>query len=158
MRTILAEVVRFFVRSKHGMWVAVVGTTILLGLFNYLLSSWSLGVHSPEVHSALQATIVGLGAGFTVWLFLAGLAERRRDLEDEMRRVAELNLSVRNSLELIVLVHHEAKDGEHKRMVMECTAQIDRTLRELFPVISEKIGSETAKGTGRRRNWLDRTS
>lgn len=161
MRTILAEVVRFLVRSRRGRCGAVAGATILFGLFDYIVASWVLRAKlAPELHFALQASIVGLGAGLTVWLILAGAAERRRILEDELRRVAELNLSVRNSLELIVLAHHDATDREHKKMVTDCTEQIDRTLRELFPVISDsRIGDGRAKRKRHGRgSQLDRAS
>lgn len=159
MRTILAEVVRYLVRSRRGRWCAVICAAILFGLFDFIVANWTLRAGlAPELHFALQTSIVGLGAGFTVWLILTGAAERRRVLEDEIRRVAELNLSVRNSLELIVLVHHDAADHEHKKMVLDCTAQIDRTLRDLFPVISDpgiEGGSLKGKRSGRE---LDRAS
>lgn len=163
MRSMLAEVVRFLVRSRTGRWCAIVGTTVLFGLFDFVVSSWCIRTRLvPELHSALHAGIAGLGAGFAVLLLLIGATERRRMVEDQMRRVAELNLSVRNSLELIVLVHHEAtEDAEHKKMVLDCTEQIDRTLRELFPVIAAaKIGNGSAKKKrpGRSRNRLDRAS
>jgi hypothetical protein len=51
-------------------------------------------------------------------------------------RIAELNHSVRNSLEVIVLAHYSEADLEHKGIVLECTDRIDQKLRELFPAIA----------------------
>jgi hypothetical protein len=127
---------------------AVVGATSLFGLFEYLVSSWCLEAKlNPTLHAGLQASIVGLGAGLAFWLVLAGLAERRKLLADELCRVAELNHAVRNSLEVIVLAHHAPLDcDDHKIMVLECTDRIDKKLKELFPVVGRRAPESLTPG------------
>lgn len=136
MRAFLATVLSFFLQSRMRLWLAVLGITTLFGLFEFGVSRWFIGVKAPpNIHAASQALIVGLGAGIALWLVFLGLMDRRRLVEDELRRVAALNHIVRNSLEVIVLAHYSEADCEHKMMVLECTNRIDRTLKELFPDI-----------------------
>jgi hypothetical protein len=109
--------------------------TLLFGLFQFAVSRWLIAVHlSPNLHCVVQASIVALGAGFALWLILLGMMRRRRMMEDELRRVAELNHTLRNVLEIIVLAHYAVSDSEHKTMMMECANRIDQKLKELFPV------------------------
>ncbi|HVJ05990.1 MAG TPA: hypothetical protein VM578_09990 [Candidatus Saccharimonadales bacterium] len=117
----------------------MVTTAILFGLFEFAVSRWFIGVNiSPNLHAALQASIVGIGAGASLLLLLLGIIERRKIVADELHRVAELNHAVRNSLELIMLAHYGEKDCEHKTIVLECTNRIDQTLKRLFPAIAKK--------------------
>lgn len=142
MRAFLARVLVFFLQSRHHLWLGVASVAILFGFFEFAVSRWFIGVNiSPNLHATLQAAIVGLGAGVALWLVLLGMIDRRRILSDELRRVAELNHIVRNSLEVIVLAHHSA-DCDHKIMVLECTDRIDKTLKELFPAIGEPVRPE----------------
>jgi hypothetical protein len=138
MRAVLVNILLFFLQSRRRVWCASIGAAVLFGLFEFAVSRWLIGVHiTPNLHSALQATVVGLGAGFALWLILLGLIDRRRIVADELKRVAELNHCVRNSLELIVLAHYSETNHDHKAMMLECTNQIDQKLRELFPVIGK---------------------
>ena len=157
MRAILAATLLFFVQSRFRVWCAVIGATVLFGCFEFAVSRWLLEFHiAPDLHSGLQAAVVGLGAGLSLWLFLLGVIDRRRMVADELHRVAELNHSVRNSLELIVLAHHSELDHEHKRMVLECTERIDQTLRDLFPAIMK---TETPRrNVGRDRETMESKS
>ena len=82
----------------------------------------------------MVGAVVGLGAGLAFWIILAVLRIRRMHLADEMHRLAELNHTVSNSLNLIVLAHHSADDA-HKKLILESTARIDEKLKELFPVV-----------------------
>jgi hypothetical protein len=114
--------------------------TVLFGLFGYAVDSTMTGLEVPyKIHAGMVGAIVGLGAGLTFWMLLEGLRERRILLADEIQRLAELNHTVRNSLNLIALAHHTA-DEAHKQLVLESGARIDEKLRELFPVVgtSEK--------------------
>jgi hypothetical protein len=133
MQGILARAVAIILRI--GIRPAVTGAALLFGLSEYELSHWLLDIHSPvDLDCFLQAVIVALGAGLALWLILRGLINQRRLMEDELRRVAELNHHLRNALEVIVLAHHSAADREHQAMVLECVNRIDQKLRELFPV------------------------
>jgi hypothetical protein len=138
MRAFLARVLLYIVQSRLRLWLAVITNAVLLGLFEFAVSRWFIGVNiSPNLHAALQAAIAGSGAGFALWLVLLGVIDRRRIVADELRRVAELNHTIRNSLEVIVLAHYTAADCEHKMMVLECTNRIDQTLKKLFPGIGK---------------------
>ncbi len=134
MRAIITRTVDFILRDRLGIWFAVVAGTLLFGLFEFAVSAWLLELRIPaSLHCSIHAVIVALGAGFSLWLILNGIVDRQRMREDELRRVAELNHTLRNALEIIVLSHHSATDYEHKAMVLECTNRIDRKMRELFP-------------------------
>jgi hypothetical protein len=52
---------------------------------------------------------------------------------EEIRKVAELNHCLRNSMELIADAHYFEKDAEHKRMMLETVKTMDEKLRQLFP-------------------------
>jgi hypothetical protein len=138
MRTILATAALFFLQSRSRLWFAVIAASVLFGLFEFAVSSWLLGVNiAPNLHAALQASIVGLGAGFALWLILLGIIDRRRIVADELHRLAELNHTIRNYLEVMVLAHYTGADCEHKAMVLDCTNRIDQQLTKLFPVIGK---------------------
>lgn len=135
MRAILARAVAFILQSPLRIGLAVLSATFLIGLFEFAVARWLIEIHlSPNLHCAVQAATPALGAGFALWLILLGLMDRRRMIEDELRRVAELNHHLRNALEVIVLAHHSVADREHQAMVLECVKRIDQKLRELFPV------------------------
>jgi hypothetical protein len=109
--------------------------TVLFGLFGFAADAAMTRFKiSDDIHAGMVGAIVGLGAGLSFWILLAGLRERRIRLADEIHRLAELNHTVRNSLHQIVLAHYLA-DEEHKRLVLESTARIDEKLKELFPVV-----------------------
>ncbi len=130
----VTRAVAFILRSRLGTRVAVIATALLSGLFEFDLSRWLFGIHvPPNLHCAVQAAIVALGAGLALWLILRGMIARRRMVEDELCRVAELNHTLRNALEVIVLAHYSGTDYEHKTMVLDCTNKIDQKLKELFP-------------------------
>jgi len=135
MRAVLARVVLFVFQSSRGIWTAVIAASVLFAMFEFLVSRWLIRIKlDPNLHASLQACIVGLGAGVALWFVLLGISERRKFLADEVRRVAELNLTVRNSLELIVLSHYADAEHDHKSLILECTNRIDQKLSELFPV------------------------
>jgi hypothetical protein len=118
---------------RIGLSVAV--GTVLFGLLGFAADSTMTSLRIPDdIHAGMVGAIVGLGAGLAFWLLLAGLRERRIFLADEIHRLAELNHTVRNSLNLITLAHHSA-DEAHKKLILESTAHIDEKLRELFPVV-----------------------
>lgn len=135
MRGILARAVAFIVQSRRGIALAVTGATLLFGLFEFAVSRWLFEIHlPPNLHCAVHSAIVAIGAGFAFWVILIGVMDRRRMAADELRRVAELNHTLRNVLEVIVLAHYTVPDHEHKAMMLECAHRIDQKLKELFPV------------------------
>jgi hypothetical protein len=152
MRAFLARAVQSVLQSRRRIWIAVVGTGVFFCLFEFAVSQWLIRSKLPtNLHAALQAFIVGLGGGAAFWFVLLGMVERRKMLEDELRRLAELNHSVRNSLELILLANYSNVDRERKALVLECTSRIDQKLRELFPALRkdrQTTAGATQKGEG----------
>jgi hypothetical protein len=118
---------------RVGLSVAI--GTILFGLFGYSVDATLTDFKvADDIHAGLVGALMGLGVGLCFWMILAGLRQRRTYLADEIQRLTELNHTVRNSLHVIALAHHEG-DRVHTTMVLENTRRIDEKLRELFPVI-----------------------
>jgi len=139
MRVLLARAVQFILDTRKRVWSAVISAVVLFGLFEFLVARWFIGVNlPPDFHAALQACIVGVGAGTALWFVLVGMVERRSIVADELRRVAELNHAIRNALELIVLANYSDADRERSAIVLECTGRIDQTLKELFPALGRR--------------------
>jgi len=119
--------------SHPRIWLSVVAVTVLFGLFGFAADAAMVYLDVPhDVHAGLVGAVVGLGAGLCFWIVLAGVRERRARLADEIQRLAELNHTVRNSLEVITWAAH-VPDGQHRTIVLESTARIEEKLRELFP-------------------------
>ena len=113
---------------------AAVGT-ILFGALGYGVDAAMTSLKLADyLHAGIVGAIVGVGAGFGLWLLLAGLRQRRMHLADELRKINELNHIVRNSLHVIALAQHAENEG-HRTIVLESTARIEETLRQLFPVV-----------------------
>jgi hypothetical protein len=118
---------------RIGLSVAI--GTFLFGAFGFAVDRMMVYLAVPSnLHAWFHGVVVGLGAGMCLWIFLVGLRERRIRLADEIHRLAELNHTVRNSLNLIALALYTA-DEAHKTIILESTARIDEKLRELFPVV-----------------------
>ncbi len=119
---------------------SIAAAVVLFGTFDFLVDMLMVKLAVPPGHHAgVQATIMGVGAGGAIWLILLGNRERRRRVADELRRVAELNHTVRNSLEVIAHAHYLSGVGEdHKRMMDRAVCDIDAKLKELFPVLGAR--------------------
>lgn len=138
MRATLAPLLVAVLKSRLRLWSAIIAFAVLFGCFEFFVSRWLVGMNLPAIQKCiLLAMIVGVGAGFAVWLVFLGIIDRRRMVADELRRIAELNHSVRNSLEVIALAHYSAEDLEHKAMVLECTNRIDQKLKELYSAVAK---------------------
>lgn len=121
--------------SKLHIWLSVTAGTVLFGLFGYAVDAAMTSFEVPiDVHAGMVGAIVGLGAGLGFWMVLAGLRERQEHLAEEIQRVAELNHTIRNSLEVITWATY-VPDEQHKAAVLESTTRIEEKLRELFPVV-----------------------
>jgi hypothetical protein len=151
MQGMIARAISSVIRTRLRLWGLVCTIAVLFGLFDFAVSRWLLAVHiAPGLLCAIQAAIIGLVAGYALCLILLGYRERRRIVLDELRRVAELNHSVRNSLELISLANYaQSYCEQHRAIIVECTNRIDQTLKELFPMFGKtehrKKNSQSAK-------------
>jgi len=63
---------------------------------------------------------------------------------DDLRRIAQLNHEVRNALQVIVYGEYEsaATPTEHRTAILGSVEQIDKTLRQLFPVIGDRADDQ----------------
>jgi hypothetical protein len=89
----------------------------------------------PALHASILAIFVGTGAGFATFVMLLARREQRRMVQDELRRLAELNHRVRNSLQIIADAHYTAPHDVHRKMIMEAVTSMDDCLKQLFPVL-----------------------
>jgi two-component sensor histidine kinase len=121
---------------KRYIALTAISATILVGLFDYIIDS-EMSAHGLDIdfHAGLQGAIVGLGAGALLLVVLLGTRTRRQLVTEELRRLAELNHTVRNSLEVIIMAHHFQSEDAHNKIVLECTRKIDEKLKQLFPVV-----------------------
>ncbi len=71
-------------------------------------------------------------ATFLVMLILHGIIERRRQVIERLRVIAEINHQVRNALELIQLSAVTTENEGAVRIIGEGVQRIERTLRELL--------------------------
>lgn len=115
--------------------IAVVVVGVAVGLFNFGVDRALIELEiGPDLHSGVQAAIAGVGAAVaTLWILLA-IRERRRRIADELSRVAELNHTLRNALEVIIGSHYPPEE-QHNFMVLESAKRIDAKLKELFPAL-----------------------
>lgn len=110
------------------------GILVAFGLFDLFVDfALNLAGVSPALEAAVQAAIVGIGAGIVSYWLLAARRRRRMMVREELTRVAELNHHLRNSLQIIVGAHYIAKDEEHAKMMLETAQTIDQVLKRLFP-------------------------
>jgi hypothetical protein len=115
--------------------VVVLVIMVGLGLLAFVVDRVLLGFEiDRDLHSAVQAAIVGLGGAAAVWFILKSYETQRRMEREEIRKVAELNHTLRNSLETIADAHYFVADEEHKKMILETVKNMDEKLRQLFPV------------------------
>ena len=125
--------------SRRRIWLSAAIATVLFGLFGFAADSAMTRFNiADDVHAGMMGAVVGLGAGLSFLILLAGVGERRRLLVDEFHRLAELNHTVRNSLEAITFATR-IPDEQHRAIVLESTARIDEKLRELFPVVGVRV-------------------
>lgn len=84
---------------------------------------------------AIDSSVVGCAAAVVTWVLLRGNRERRLRVRRELERISELNHEVRNALQVISHSHFNARDDEHREMVLQSIDRIDLALRRLFPVV-----------------------
>ena len=135
--------------------VAVVVVGLAVGLFNFGVDQALIQFQiSPDLHSGVQAAIAGVGAAVATLLILLAIRERRRRIADELSRVAELNHTLRNALEVIIGSHYP-DDEQHNHMVLESARRIDAKLKELFPALGVERRGGKRFGAGGKHSTAD---
>jgi len=89
----------------------------------------------PALHAGILAAFVGIGSGLATMVLLLARRERRKLVQDELRRLAELNHRLRNGLQIIADAHYTEGNEGHRKMMMEAVASMDASLKQLFPAL-----------------------
>jgi hypothetical protein len=122
--------------SPVGFLGTVLFAAVLAAVTEFLVHELLTSLSAPEVvHAALDAALMGFATAVVVSFLLMAIRERHRRMLKEMERVAELNHSVRNALQVIVHSQYLSKGEQNAATVLESVQRIDITLRELFPAM-----------------------
>ena len=115
------------------------------GLLGYLLHIFVMRMNvSPQAQTGIESVLLCCAAALAPFLLLIAARERRRRVVDDLRRIAQLNHEVRNALQVIVYGEYEsaATPTEHRTAILGSVEQIDKTLRQLFPVIGDRTDDQ----------------
>lgn len=156
MRVAMDRAITWLVGSSLRIAIAT-GVAVLLTFGVKVAAIWLL-FHDAYRHEGLIFTdgiISGLLAGALVALLLGLVRARRRRLIDYVRRVAELNHHVRNSLQ--VIVYHAALaniPAEDVVQIEQAVKRVDAALNEVFPIIGQRGADfgEKLQAEGRPRS------
>jgi uncharacterized membrane protein len=113
------------------------------GLLGYIIHIFVMRMNvSPQAQTGIETTLLCCAAALAPFLLL--IAARERRVVDDLRRIAQLNHEVRNALQVIVYGEHEsaATPTEHRTAILGSVEQIDKTLRQLFPVIGDRTDDQ----------------
>ena len=125
---------------------AVVGVFALsAGLLGYIIHIFVMRMNvSTQAQTGIEAALLCCVAALAPLLLLIAARERRRRVVDDLRRIAQLNHEVRNALQVIVYGEYEsaATPAEHRTAILGSVEQIDKTLRQLFPVIGDRTDDQ----------------
>jgi hypothetical protein len=131
------RILLFVVRSR----LRIATVAILFGLSTFALEHV---VHLTLTRTHAQgsifadAVILGcLGALLALILLLAA-QDRHNRVQDDLRRIAELNHQVRNALQVIVYGEYSPHNADHRAAVLDGVERIEATLREMFPFVGER--------------------
>jgi predicted MarR family transcription regulator len=117
----------------------VAGCGVIAGVFEYAIHTAAESYNaSAFVHALVDASLVSVSASLVVLLVLLSARERRKRVLDDVRRIAELNHHVRNALQVVVHSQYVPPSNDQRKAVLESADRIEKTLRELFPVIGER--------------------
>lgn len=92
----------------------------------------------PSAQALANAVILGFFAAFFGLLVLTAARERHHKVQDDLRRIAELNHQVRNALQVIVYGEYSPDISQRRSAVLAGVEKIEGTLRELFPLVGER--------------------
>ena len=97
---------------------------------------------SPRYAGELLAVVIGLAFGIITFIEVQAVQQRRRKVFEYLRVVASLNHNVRNALQSIQYAAHLPTSSQNLHIINDSVRRIDETLRELFPAIDGKAGTE----------------
>jgi hypothetical protein len=119
----------------------IVAVSLAMGMCTFLAECaiHLLVIGKKDVQSAITDALV-LGALFAVFtiVVLSAARDRHRKVQDDLRRIAELNHRIRNALQMIMYGEASRLDCDGRTAVMEGVDKIDATLKEMFPLIGDR--------------------
>src|ERR1700761_1279706 len=122
--------------SSFGFTCSVGFASVLAGCTEFLVHELLTRVAVPEVvHAGMDGFLRGLATAVIISFLLLAIRERHRRMLQEVKRVAELNHTVRNALQVIVHSQYLPKGEQDATAILESAQRIDSTLRELFPAM-----------------------
>ena len=131
--------------SPFGFTCSILFAAALAGCTEFLVHEMLTRVAVPEVvHAGMDAFLMGLATALIVSFLLLAIRERHRRMLREMQRVAELNHTVRNALQVIVHSQYLPQGEQDARVILESVQRIDSTLRDLFPTMSRSQQQQIA--------------
>lgn len=108
--------------------------TGIFGTIVVLAERASLRSSAPrDARTLFQASTTGLTAGVVAFVLLSARKERQAILRDELRRMVELNHSLRNSLQIITDAQFTEADQNRRQMMFDTVKSMNTTLQQLFP-------------------------
>ena len=109
-------------------------------------------LNAPPVAQAFgDALVLGIFAAFFGLLVFTAARNRHHKMQDDLRRIAELNHQVRNALQVIVYGEYSPNDASHRSAVLEGVEKIQAALRELFPLVGERTDDRPWEAHNRLR-------
>jgi hypothetical protein len=90
---------------------------------------------------------MGFATAVIISMLLLAVRERHRRMLQEVQRVAELNHTVRNALQVIVHSQYLPPDEQDAGAILESVQRIDDSLRDLFPTIPHPAAPHALKKT-----------
>lgn len=125
--------------SRLNTAIAALAVGAVAALIEYVTHTAHTFAHVSEGTWAFaDACVIGVAVTLLVWFLFAATRIRRRYILEHVRRVAELNHEVRNALQVIVDAQYVSRTPQTDA-VMDSVQRIDHTLRELFPIIGERL-------------------
>ena len=125
--------VRNFVKS----FVALV----VVAISSYLLE---VRLHRQGIPSryliVLSSVLVGLVAAALVYALSARERQRQEHVECRLRVIAEMNLHIRNALQVITF--YSRKGEKHEVGIIEAVERIQWALREILPQLPESMPTQ----------------
>lgn len=130
-------------RSLIAVAFCFVGSGLMEFFIHEALRSSHLSAFGDAV---LDSLIVALSFSLAIWFVLAGNRERRKRVQEEMERIAELNHEIRNALQVIVHSHYSDEDVGHRQMVLESVKRVGTVVKR----VSRIVGAPNAFKRGRK--------
>jgi hypothetical protein len=132
--------------SRFGFTCSVAFAATLAGCTEFLVHEALTHLAAPEIyHAALDAVLMGFATAVITSFLLLAIRERHRRMLREVQRVAELNHTVRNALQVIVHSQYLPPTEQDADVILASVQRIDESLRELFPTMPHSASQPAPK-------------